>query len=50
MVHCPCEKHSISHPLLTPTTHEEQLPGISEQGYEVLYDPPENRWKLSISC
>ena len=46
---CLCEKHSISHPLLTPTTHEERLRGIPEQGYKVLYHPPGNRWKLSIS-
>ena len=36
----PCEKHSKSHPLLTPITHKEQLRSITEQGYEVLYDPP----------
>ena len=47
---CMWEKHSISHPVLTPATHEEQLWGISEQGYKVLYDPPANRWKLSVFC
>ena len=37
---CLCEKHSPSHPLLTPITREEQLRSITEQGYEVLFDPP----------
>ena len=37
---CLCEKHSTSHPLLTPITREEQLRSITEQGYEVLFDPP----------
>lgn len=41
---CPCEKHSISHPLF-----EEWLRGITEQGYKFLYDQPANRWQLSIS-
>ena len=37
---CLCEKHSKSYPLLTPITHEERLQSITEQGYEVLNDPP----------
>ena len=40
LAYCPCEKHSKSHPILTPVTQEERLRSITEQGYEVLYDPP----------
>ena len=37
---CPCEKHSKSHPLLTPITHKKLLQSIAEQEYIVLFDPP----------
>ena len=37
---CPCEKHSESHPLLIPITREDWLRSITEQRYEVSFDPP----------
>lgn len=47
LAYCPCEKHSKSHQILTPVTQEERLRSITEQGYEVLYDPPAGGWWIS---